>query len=59
VIRQGDRRMIDQHPRAREALRQLLAQREPLYTRAHVTIDTAGLSVAQVAERVERAVSRT
>ncbi|MGE5837429.1 MAG: shikimate kinase, partial [Acidobacteriota bacterium] len=57
VIRQGDRRPIDQHPRARDALRQLLAQREPLYTRAHVTIDTAGLSVAQVAEKVERAVT--
>jgi XRE family transcriptional regulator, aerobic/anaerobic benzoate catabolism transcriptional regulator len=57
VIRQGDRRMIDQHPRAREALRQLLALREPLYTRAHVTVDTAGLSVAQVAEKVERAVT--
>jgi XRE family aerobic/anaerobic benzoate catabolism transcriptional regulator len=59
VIRQGDRRPIDQHPRARDALRQLLAQREPLYTRAHVTIDTAGLSIAQVAERVERAVTRS
>lgn len=56
VIRQGDRRPIDQHPHARDALRQLVARREALYTRAHVTVDTAGLSVAQVAQKVERAV---
>ena len=56
VIRQGDRRPIDQHPHARDALRQLVARREALYTRAQVTVDTAGLSVAQVAEKVERAV---
>ena len=37
VIRQGDRRPIEQHPQAREALRQLVARREPLYARAHVT----------------------
>ena len=58
VIRQGDRRPIDQHPHARDALRQLVARREALYTRAHVTVDTAGLSVAQVAQKVERAVAR-
>ena len=34
VARQGDRRPIDQHPQAREALRQLVARREPLYARA-------------------------
>ncbi len=59
VIRQGDRRPMDQHPQAREALRQLVARREALYTRAHLTVDTAGLSVAQVAEKVERAVTRS
>jgi XRE family aerobic/anaerobic benzoate catabolism transcriptional regulator len=58
VIRQGDRRPIDQHPDARDALRQLVARREPLYTRAHLTVDTAGLSVAQAAEKVERAVRK-
>ena len=58
VIRQGDRRPIDQHPQARDALRELMARREGLYTRAHLTVDTAGLSVAQVAEKVERAVGR-
>jgi XRE family aerobic/anaerobic benzoate catabolism transcriptional regulator len=59
VIRQGDRRPIEQHPHARDALRHLVARREPLYTRAHVTVDTAGLSVAQVADKVERAVGRS
>jgi XRE family aerobic/anaerobic benzoate catabolism transcriptional regulator len=55
VIRQGDRRPIDQHPQAREALRQLLRQREPLYSQADATIDTRGLSVAATVDRVERA----
>jgi XRE family aerobic/anaerobic benzoate catabolism transcriptional regulator len=58
VIRQGDRRPIDQHPQAREALRDLLARREVLYTRAHITVDTAGLSVAQVALKVARALEK-
>jgi XRE family aerobic/anaerobic benzoate catabolism transcriptional regulator len=58
VIRQGDRRPIDQHPQARDALRALVARREALYTRAHLTVDTAGLSVAQVAGKVERAVMK-
>lgn len=54
VMRQGDRRPMDQHPQAREALRDLLARREPLYARADVTVDTARLSVTQAVERVER-----
>ena len=56
VVRQGDRRPIDQHPQARDALRQLLTRRDPLYTRADVTVDTSSLSIAQAVERVERAV---
>jgi XRE family aerobic/anaerobic benzoate catabolism transcriptional regulator len=58
VIRQGDRRPIDGHPRAREALRDLVSRRDPLYARADTTVDTAGLTVPQAAERVERAVSQ-
>ena len=54
VMRQGDRRPIEA-PRAREALRDLLARREPLYARADLTIDTTGLTIPQAAERVERA----
>jgi XRE family aerobic/anaerobic benzoate catabolism transcriptional regulator len=56
VMRQGDRRPIET-PRAREALRDLLARREPLYARADLTVDTAGLSIPQAAERVERAIT--
>jgi XRE family transcriptional regulator, aerobic/anaerobic benzoate catabolism transcriptional regulator len=56
VIRQGDRRPIDQHPQAREALRDLVHRREPLYGRADATIDTTGLTIAETMERAERAV---
>jgi XRE family aerobic/anaerobic benzoate catabolism transcriptional regulator len=55
VMRQGDRRPMDQHPQAREALRDLLARREPMYARADATVDTARLSVTQAVERVELA----
>lgn len=54
VIRQGDRRPIDQHPQARQALRDLIARREALYARASASVDTSGLTPAQVVERVER-----
>ena len=57
VIRQGDRRPMDQHPQAREALRQLVVRREPLYARAAFTVDTSTLSIPQAVERAERAVS--
>ena len=56
VMRQGDRRPMDQHPQAREALRQLVARRDPLYARARFTIDTSALSVPQAVEKLERAV---
>ena len=58
VMRQGDRRPMDQHPQARDALRQLISRRDPLYGRADVTIDTASLGVAQTVDRVERALKR-
>ncbi|MEZ5315822.1 MAG: shikimate kinase [Vicinamibacterales bacterium] len=57
VIGQGDRRPIDQHPQAREALQALVARRDPLYARAQLSVDTAGVSVARAVERVERALS--
>jgi XRE family aerobic/anaerobic benzoate catabolism transcriptional regulator len=56
VVRQGDRRPIDQHPQAREALRQLVQRRDPLYARADATVDTSLLTIAQAVDRVERAV---
>jgi XRE family aerobic/anaerobic benzoate catabolism transcriptional regulator len=57
VMRQGDRRPMDQHPQARDALRQLVRRREPLYSRADITVDTTGLTVADALARVEQAVS--
>ena len=56
VTRQGDRRPMDQHPQAREALRQLVARREPLYARAGATVDTSALTPNQAVDRVEKAV---
>lgn len=56
VIRQGDRRPIEAHPEAREALRQLVARRDPLYARASATVDTSSTTVQQAVDRVERAV---
>jgi XRE family aerobic/anaerobic benzoate catabolism transcriptional regulator len=57
VLRQGDRRPMSQHPQAREALRELLTRREPLYARAKVTVETGTLTAAQVVDRIEAAVT--
>jgi XRE family aerobic/anaerobic benzoate catabolism transcriptional regulator len=51
VMKQGDRRPMRQHPQAREALRRLVAEREALYARADITVDTAGLSVEDATTR--------
>ncbi len=56
VRRQGDRRPAET-PRAREALRTLLARRAPLYARADLSVDTAGLTVSEAVNRVERALA--
>ena len=57
VIRQGDRRPMDQHPQARDALRELVARRAPMYAQADVVVDTARLPVPRAVERVERALA--
>jgi XRE family aerobic/anaerobic benzoate catabolism transcriptional regulator len=59
VMRQGDRRPMENHQQAREALRQLVARRDPLYARAAVSIDTSALTIGQAVERAERAVRET
>jgi XRE family aerobic/anaerobic benzoate catabolism transcriptional regulator len=58
VMRQGDRRPMDQHPQARDALRQLIARREPLYRRADLTVDTAAVPIAQTVDRLEQALRK-
>jgi len=56
VMRQGDRRPIEQHPQAREALRQLVARREPLYARAAIAVDTSATTIDQAVDKAEKAV---
>jgi XRE family aerobic/anaerobic benzoate catabolism transcriptional regulator len=55
VVRQGDRRPMNQHPRAEDALRRLVERRDPLYAKADVTVDTSTLPAAAVVTRIERA----
>jgi XRE family aerobic/anaerobic benzoate catabolism transcriptional regulator len=58
VIRQGDRRPVDQHPQAREALRQLVARRDPLYAKAELSIETSGLAPGQTVHRLVKMLDR-
>lgn len=57
VVKQGDRRPMTDHPQAREALRDLVSRRDPLYSQATLTVDTAGLTVAQTVDRVAQTLS--
>jgi len=52
VMKQGDQRPMKEHPQARDALRDLVARRDPLYRQADVIVDTAGLTVARTVNRV-------
>lgn len=52
VVKQGDRRPMTDHPQAREALRDLVSRRDPLYSQASLTVDTSGLTVSQTVDRV-------
>jgi XRE family aerobic/anaerobic benzoate catabolism transcriptional regulator len=51
VAQQGDRRPMNEHPQAREALHELVSRREPLYAKADFTVDTSGVSVTEVVDR--------
>ncbi len=41
VVAQGDLRPMSAHPRAKEELEELLRERQPLYSRAHLVVDTS------------------
>ena len=56
VRKQGDLRPMADDRSAMQELRTILLSREPLYSRAAVQVDTAGLSVDQAAERLIEAV---
>ncbi|MEO6223556.1 MAG: shikimate kinase [Vicinamibacterales bacterium] len=58
VMKQGDQRPMKEHPQAREALRDLVARRDPLYRQADLTVDTAGLTVAGTVNRVAEGIDR-
>ena len=53
VVHQGDNRPMENHPQAMDALRDLLAAREPLYARADLAVDTTGRDPDAVATAVE------
>jgi len=52
VIAQGDMRPMEDNREAMSDLRRILKVREPLYGKADVTLDTSGLSLDQMADRV-------
>lgn len=54
VAGQGDLRPMHGHPKALEHLKALLAQREPEYTRAEITLDTSGKTVEACLAELER-----
>lgn len=56
VINQGDMRPMAQHPEAMSELKAILADRESLYGRADLTIQTSGRTVESIEQEVIAAV---
>jgi XRE family transcriptional regulator, aerobic/anaerobic benzoate catabolism transcriptional regulator len=56
VVRQGDRRPMDNHPQAMADLRALLAAREPLYAAADHAVDTSNTSIEKLVDRIHELV---
>lgn len=54
VVDQGDLRPMRNHPRARQELAELLAERADRYARADITVDTSGKTVAEVTAELAR-----
>ena len=57
VVDQGDRRPMADHPQAMADLRSLLAAREPLYAAADHVVDTSGVPVSGVVDRISTALA--
>lgn len=57
VVRQGDARPMRGRPQAMEELEELLARRRPLYRMAEHSVDTSGVELEAVIDRVARAVA--
>ena len=58
VLDQGDRRPMQNHPRAMAELRSILSEREPLYARCEIEVATSGRSVAGVVEAILEGLER-
>src|SRR5262245_28174520 len=54
VVAQGDHRPMANDPLAMERLRRLADERDPLYRRAHHTVETSDLDAAGVVQRIEQ-----
>ncbi len=54
VVAQGDLRPMLNHPDAMSNLRRLLAEREPFYAKAHVSVDTTDQTIDESLEDVFR-----
>lgn len=52
VAEQGDRRPMRDRPRAMDELRALLVEREPLYRRCELIVDTSGRTPDEVADEI-------
>ncbi len=57
VRQQGDLRHMADDSAAMQELRAILTSREPLYARAHATVDTSGLAVEAAADKLIAAVA--
>jgi XRE family aerobic/anaerobic benzoate catabolism transcriptional regulator len=52
VVRQGDRRLMSDHPQAMAELRSLLTTREPLYAAAAHTVDTSNRPIGKLVDEI-------
>jgi len=52
VVRQGDRRLMANHPQAMADLRAMLAAREPLYAGAAYTVDTSRRGIDDIVDEL-------
>jgi XRE family aerobic/anaerobic benzoate catabolism transcriptional regulator len=57
VIAQGDTRPMAGHAEAMEDLRNILSAREPLYSKADITVDTSGRSVESSIAALQKAIA--
>ena len=57
VRQQGDLRPMADDPTAMQELRAILTSREPLYARAHATVDTSGIAIDAAAAKLIAAIA--